>query len=186
MGACTNFKSRKIIIRKFQDNNPAQISSNNRQIFQKNTSVYSQQIYSNFYQNNDTRYIPNSPGEINNNINNEHIMENSDEESIHSFNSTEYADNDTDNIQKEDEENKQKKINYFNYISDENCLKILDFFQYKELREIGKVNKKFNYLSKNSKVLVKFFRKRNYKYKRNVIVMEDKYINGEKKRETNF
>lgn len=154
MGSCANFKSKKITI----INSPSkqltkQLFKCNHKYKGKNLLLCIQQN-SFYYDSNCNSQLK----ETNNNTNNiigDQILENFNEESIHSFNSTEFADNDVC-----EEENK-KKINYFNSISKNSCLKIFDFLQYKELVEVGKVNKKFNLLSKNSKVLIKFFQKRN-------------------------
>ena len=43
-------------------------------------------------------------------------------------------------------------------------VKVIDFLSYNELKEVGKVNRKFNMLVKNNNVLVKFFKKKNTEY----------------------
>ncbi len=43
-------------------------------------------------------------------------------------------------------------------------VKVIDFLSYNELKEVGKVNRKFNMLVKNNEVLVKFFKKKNTEY----------------------
>ncbi len=48
--------------------------------------------------------------------------------------------------------------------------KVVDFLPYKDLKEVGKINWKFNKISKSDNVLVKFFKKKNshdiiYEYK---------------------
>jgi hypothetical protein len=54
-----------------------------------------------------------------------------------------------------------KKKNYKNLISHKSWLNILDFLSYNEIKEIGKTNKLFNFLVKQNKILVKFFKKKN-------------------------
>jgi hypothetical protein len=53
--------------------------------------------------------------------------------------------------------NERKKIDK---ISKKNWLRIMDFLQYKELKEVGKINRLLNYLSKDDKILIKFFKKK--------------------------
>ncbi len=53
--------------------------------------------------------------------------------------------------------NERKKIDK---ITKKNWLRIIDFLQYKELKEVGKINRLFNYLSKDDKILIKFFKKK--------------------------
>ena len=48
--------------------------------------------------------------------------------------------------------------------------KVVDFLPYKDLKEVGKINWKFNKISKSDNILVKFFKKKNsydiiYEYK---------------------
>ena len=62
-----------------------------------------------------------------------------------------------------------EKINYsnqnkINKIFINNWLRILNFFQYQDLKEIGKINRFFNRLSKDNRILIKFFQKRNSEY----------------------
>ena len=40
-------------------------------------------------------------------------------------------------------------------------VKIIDFLSYKDLKEVGKINRNFNRLVKTNNVLVKFFKKQN-------------------------
>lgn len=54
----------------------------------------------------------------------------------------------------------QNKKNPFDKIENNSFIKILDYLQFKELQEVGKVNRKMNRAVKNWKILVKFFRKR--------------------------
>ncbi len=44
-------------------------------------------------------------------------------------------------------------------ISSKNWLRILNFLQYKELKEVGKINRKLNFISKDNRILIKFFQK---------------------------
>ncbi len=46
-------------------------------------------------------------------------------------------------------------------ISKNNWLKIIDYLQYQELKEVAKTNRMLNYLSKDDKILIKFFQKKN-------------------------
>lgn len=48
-----------------------------------------------------------------------------------------------------------------NKISKNNWLKIIDYLQYQELKEVAKTNRMLNYLSKDDKILIKFFQKKN-------------------------
>ena len=47
-----------------------------------------------------------------------------------------------------------------NKISKNNWLKIIDYLQYQELKEVAKTNRLLNYLSKDDKILIKFFKKK--------------------------
>ena len=60
--------------------------------------------------------------------------------------------------------NFNKKIIYNNLITKMLWVKVIDFLSYNELKEVGKVNRKFNMLVKNNNVLVKFFKKKNTEY----------------------
>ena len=60
--------------------------------------------------------------------------------------------------------NFNKKIIYNNLITKMLWVKVIDFLSYNELKEVGKVNRKFNMLVKNNEVLVKFFKKKNTEY----------------------
>ena len=51
---------------------------------------------------------------------------------------------------------KQKRI------SRKSWMNILDYLYFRELKEIGKVNRQLNSLAKSSDVLLKFFKKKNY------------------------
>ena len=50
---------------------------------------------------------------------------------------------------------------YKSLISQNSWINILDFLNYSDLKEVGKTNKLFNYLVKQNKILVKFFKKKN-------------------------
>lgn len=50
---------------------------------------------------------------------------------------------------------------FFNKIPNKNWTNIIDFLNFKELQEIGKTSKVFNFLVKQDKVLIKFFKKKN-------------------------
>ena len=54
--------------------------------------------------------------------------------------------------------NNERKI--IDKISKKNWLRIINFLQYKELKEVGKINRLLNYLSKDDKILIKFFKKK--------------------------
>ena len=60
------------------------------------------------------------------------------------------------------------KNQYLNSITNILWLKVIDYLSYKELKEIGKINRKFNKLVKNNNVLLKFFKKINSIYSRNI------------------
>ena len=60
--------------------------------------------------------------------------------------------------------NFNNKIIYNNLITKMLWVKVIDFLSYNELKEVGKVNRKFNMLVKNNNVLVKFFKKKNTEY----------------------
>ena len=58
---------------------------------------------------------------------------------------------------------------YLNSITNMLWVKIIDYLSYNELKEVGKINRKFNKLVKtNNIVLVKFFKKKNSIYSKNV------------------
>lgn len=60
-------------------------------------------------------------------------------------------------------ETNNTNINYnkfANKISKKNWLRIIDYLQYNELKEIGKTNRTFNYLIKDDKILIKFFKRK--------------------------
>ena len=60
------------------------------------------------------------------------------------------------------------KNQYLNSITNILWLKVIDYLSYKELKEVGKINRKFNKLVKNNNVLLKFFKKINSIYSRNI------------------
>lgn len=64
--------------------------------------------------------------------------------------------------------NYNKKIIYNNLITKMLWVKVIDFLSYNELKEVGKINRKFNKLVKTNNVLVKFFKKKNSIYSKNV------------------
>lgn len=49
---------------------------------------------------------------------------------------------------------------YLNRINGNTWMKIVDYLNYQELREVGKTNKMFNYIAKQNDVLIKFFKKK--------------------------
>ena len=50
---------------------------------------------------------------------------------------------------------------YYNKISKLNIIKILDYLSYDEIKEIGKINRKFNFIVQtNNMLFVKFFRRK--------------------------
>ena len=57
---------------------------------------------------------------------------------------------------------------YLNSITNMLWVKVIDFLSYNELKEVGKINRKFNKLVKTNNVLVKFFKKKNSIYSKNV------------------
>ena len=62
------------------------------------------------------------------------------------------------NISKRGEYNSKE---YNSLISQNSWINVLDFLNYSDLKEVGKTNKLFNYLVKQNKILVKFFKKKN-------------------------
>ena len=46
------------------------------------------------------------------------------------------------------------------YISQKSWINIIDFLNYAELKEVGKINKSFNSMVKQNQILVKFFKKK--------------------------
>jgi hypothetical protein len=64
-------------------------------------------------------------------------------------------------LKKTNEKITYSKENMINKIFINNWLRILNFFQYQDLKEIGKTNRFFNRLSKDNRILIKFFKKRN-------------------------
>jgi RIO-like serine/threonine protein kinase len=69
-----------------------------------------------------------------------------------------------------------------NKISKNNWLKIIDYLQYQELKEVAKTNRLLNYLSKDDKILIKFFKKKNdiidfiTPYNTNTSFNDNKYV----------
>ena len=68
------------------------------------------------------------------------------------------------------------KNQYLNSITNILWLKVIDYLSYKELKEVGKINRKFNKLVKNNNVLLKFFKKINSIYSRNI--NKNQYLNS--------
>lgn len=56
----------------------------------------------------------------------------------------------------------EEKIPYIDKITDSSWINIADFLQFRELNELGKTNQFFNNISKRHKILLKFFKKKNY------------------------
>ena len=46
-------------------------------------------------------------------------------------------------------------------ISQKTWINIIDYLNYSELKEVGKINRAFNYLARQNKILIKFFKKKN-------------------------
>ena len=67
-------------------------------------------------------------------------------------------------LQKSNETINYLKQNTINKILINNWLRILNFLQYQDLKEIGKTNRLFNRLSKDNRILIKFFKKRDSEY----------------------
>ena len=76
--------------------------------------------------------------------------------------------------------NNERKI--IDKISKKNQLRIINFLQYKELKEVGKINRLLNYLSKDDKILIKFFKKKysiiDYSKNPSVDLIEDSINNN--------
>lgn len=53
---------------------------------------------------------------------------------------------------------------YQNKITQKNWKKVLDYLPYQDLKEVGKVNRKFNNYIKSNEILVKFFKKKENQY----------------------
>lgn len=71
-----------------------------------------------------------------------------------------------------------KGSNPFDSLENSSFLKILDFLKFKELQEVGKVNRKMNMLSKNWKILTKFFRNRHNKCNNLLTLKMDQELNN--------
>ena len=54
------------------------------------------------------------------------------------------------------------KKNLFKIINEKSLFKIFNFFEFKELQEIGKVDYNFMKISRNPDLLLKFFENKNY------------------------
>ena len=57
-----------------------------------------------------------------------------------------------------------KKRNFIQKLTPQNWLKIIQFISYKDLKELGKVNRMFNHYVKQKEILVKFFRRVHSEY----------------------
>ena len=57
-----------------------------------------------------------------------------------------------------------KKRNFIQKLTPQNRLKIIQFISYKDLKELGKVNRMFNHYVKQKEILVKFFRRVHSEY----------------------
>ena len=64
--------------------------------------------------------------------------------------------------------NKNKNNHYYhsynNRITFNLWKKVIDFLPFQDLKEVGKINRKFNIICKNENILVKFFKKINDSY----------------------
>ena len=49
---------------------------------------------------------------------------------------------------------------FFNKIGKVNCINIMNFLSYNDIKEIGKINRKFNFMIRTNNILVKFFRRK--------------------------
>jgi hypothetical protein len=70
--------------------------------------------------------------------------------------------NNNKNLKNKNKNNKKNNshISIIDKITNNKWLKILDYLNYNELKEVGKVNKLFNNFVKNKDILLKFFQKR--------------------------
>ena len=55
--------------------------------------------------------------------------------------------------------NENKKKNYNQILTSNQWQKIIDYLSFNDLKEVGKINRKFNIYCKCSKILIKFFKK---------------------------
>ena len=78
------------------------------------------------------------------------------------------------NIQNYKFKKKQFKIPMIDKITNNKWLKILDYLNYNDLKEVGKVNKFFNNNVKNKDILLKFFQKRKSFNSNNSSILENK------------
>lgn len=72
------------------------------------------------------------------------------------------------------EKSKEQKKNsvgssYINKITPGSWKKIVDFFNFNDLKEVGKTNKMFNCLAKDNSILIKFFKKREPKPSKKIL-----------------
>ena len=63
----------------------------------------------------------------------------------------------------------KKEINYFNKITNKNLVNIIDFLNYGEIKEVGKVNKLFYRLLKQNEILIKRFKTRKSQFYSKII-----------------
>ena len=70
--------------------------------------------------------------------------------------------------------NFESEIPIIDKITNNKWLKILDYLNYNDLKEVGKVNKFFNNNVKNKDILLKFFQKRKSNYSIDSSILENK------------
>lgn len=70
--------------------------------------------------------------------------------------------------------NFESEIPIIDKITNKKWLKILDYLNYNDLKEVGKVNKFFNNNVKNKDILLKFFQKRKSNYSIDSSILENK------------
>ena len=72
-------------------------------------------------------------------------------------------------IDKREDKSNKKEINYFNKITNKNLVNIIDFLNYGEIKEVGKVNKLFYRLLKQNEILIKRFKTRKSQFYSKII-----------------
>ena len=72
-------------------------------------------------------------------------------------------------IDKKEDKSNKKEINYFNKITNKNLVNIIDFLNYGEIKEVGKVNKLFYRLLKQNEILIKRFKTRKSQFYSKII-----------------
>jgi hypothetical protein len=84
--------------------------------------------------------------------------------------------NNLNNIQNYNKKNLnfELEIPIIDKITNNKWLKILDYLNYNDLKEVGKVNKFFNNNVKNKDILLKFFQKRETNYSIDSSILENK------------